>query len=88
VGLHGESRTRREREGEEGEKRGERKLTSGLDERQQPLTGIQTRAWRGGERWKRGSGRLLRGKERMRGRGGARHGPSWTNYTLFALACF
>jgi hypothetical protein len=38
----------REREGEEGEKRGEGKLTSGLDERQQPLTGIQPRARRGG----------------------------------------
>jgi hypothetical protein len=63
------SRTRREREGEDEEKRGERKLTSGLDERQQPLIGIQPRARRGGERWKRGRGRLLRGKERMMGRG-------------------
>jgi hypothetical protein len=58
---------RREREGEEGEKRGEGKLTSRLDERQQPLTEIQPRARRGGERWKRR--KLLRVKGRMRGRG-------------------
>jgi hypothetical protein len=38
----------REREGEDGEKRGERKLTSGLNNRWQPLTGIQPRARRGG----------------------------------------
>jgi hypothetical protein len=63
---------RREREGEEGEKRGEGKLTSELDERRQPLTRIQHRARRGGERWNRGRGRLLCGKERMRERGWGR----------------
>jgi hypothetical protein len=41
---HAPGAARREREGEEGEKRGEGKLTSGLDERQQPLTEIQPRA--------------------------------------------
>jgi hypothetical protein len=46
-----------EREGEEGEKRGEGKLTMRLDDRRQPLIGIQPRARRGGERWKRGRGR-------------------------------
>jgi hypothetical protein len=53
---------RREWEGEEREKRGEGKLTSGLDDRRQPLTGIQPWARGGGERWKRGRGKLLREK--------------------------
>jgi hypothetical protein len=39
-----EGRARTERKGEEGEERGEGKLTSGLDGRQQLLTGIQPRA--------------------------------------------
>jgi hypothetical protein len=63
---------RREREGEEGKNRGEGKLTSGLDDRRQPLTGIQPRVRGGRERWKRGRGRLLYGKVRMRGGDGAR----------------
>jgi hypothetical protein len=55
-------------EGKEREGREERVAHHGLDGRQQPLTGIQPRAEREVER---GRGRLLRGKERIRGRGHA-----------------
>jgi hypothetical protein len=54
--------------GEERAKEG--KLTSRLDDRRQPLTRIPPRARGGGEKWKRGRGKLLCGKGKMRGRGG------------------
>jgi hypothetical protein len=62
---------------EEGEgKRGD--LTSRLDDRRQPLTGIPPRARGGGERWKRGRGKLLRGKREM-GERVARAWGGWCN---------
>jgi hypothetical protein len=54
-------------EGGRRERRGEGKrggLTSGLDDQRQPLTGIPPRAREMKERWKRGRGKLLRGKRK------------------------
>ena len=48
----------------------EGKLTLGLDDWRQQLTGIPPRARGGGRRWKVGRGKLLCGKGKMRGRGG------------------
>jgi hypothetical protein len=74
-GAHAGSRGKGPRagrgKGKEGERRGEGKLTLGSDDRQQPSSGSHL----GHGRWKRGRGKLLRGKRKMRGRGeGGEHG--------------
>jgi hypothetical protein len=59
-GAAREGRAQGEKKGKEGERRGEGKLTSGLDDRRQPSTGSHL----GQGRWKRGRGKLLRGKRK------------------------
>jgi hypothetical protein len=65
----GAARTRREK-GREGERRGERKLTLGSDDRRQP----PTRSHLGKRRWKRGRGSCCAGKENEVERRGGAHG--------------